>query len=75
MGNIQIRNVPPELHRRLKVRAAQEGITLSDLLLRAAEREAALPTREEMIERLLALPRPDLDEQPSAVIRRMRDAG
>ena len=75
MGNIQIRNVPPELHRQLKVRAAREGISLSELLLRAAEREAALPTREEMIERLLSLPRPDLDEQPSAVIRRMRDAG
>ena len=73
--NIQIRNVPPELHRQLKVRAAREGISLSELLLRAAEREAALPTREEMIERLLSLPRPDLDEQPSAVIRRMRDAG
>ena len=75
MGNIQIRNVPAELHRQLKVRAAREGISLSELLLRAAEREAALPTREEMIERLLSLPRPDLDEQPSAVIRRMRDAG
>lgn len=75
MGNIQIRNVPPELHRKLKERAAREGVSLSDLLLRAAEREAAVPTREAMIERLLALPKPDLDEQPSAVIRRMRDAG
>ncbi|HET6602198.1 MAG TPA: hypothetical protein VFG57_09540 [Gaiella sp.] len=75
MGNIQIRNVPTDLHRTLKARAAQEGISLSDLLLRAAEREAAVPTREEMIERLLALPKPDLEEQPSAVIRRMRDAG
>jgi len=75
MGNIQVRNVPTDLHRKLKARAAEEGISLSDLLLRAAEREAAVPTREEMIERLLALPKPDLDEQPSAVIRRMRDAG
>jgi len=75
MGNIQIRNVPPALHRKLKERAAREGVSLSDLLLRVAEREASRPTLEEMVERLRALPRPDLDEQPSAVIRRMRDAG
>lgn len=75
MGNIQIRNVPPELHRRLKVRAANEGVSLSDLLLRAAEREAARPTLDEIVERLRALPRPDLDEQPSITLRRIRDAG
>lgn len=36
---IQIRNVPDELHRRAKARAALEGITLSDLALRALESE------------------------------------
>ncbi|MGA8485755.1 MAG: toxin-antitoxin system HicB family antitoxin [Gaiella sp.] len=75
MGNIQIRNVPPELHRKLKERAAREGVSLSELLLRVAEREAARPTVAEMVARLQALPRPEIDEQPSAVIRRMRDAG
>lgn len=30
---IQIRNVPDELHRDLKVRAARSGMTLSDFLL------------------------------------------
>ena len=30
---IQIRNVPPKLHRRLKARAALEGMSLSDYLL------------------------------------------
>jgi len=75
MGNIQIRNVPPELHRKLKERAAREGVSLSELLLRVAEREAARPTVAEMVARLQALTRPEIDEQPSAVIRRMRDAG
>ena len=75
MGNIQIRNVPPELHRKLKERAAREGVSLSELLLRVAEREAARPTFAEMVARLQALPRPEIGEQPSAVIRRMRDAG
>ena len=31
---IQLRHVPDELHRKLKARAALEGLTLSDFLLR-----------------------------------------
>ena len=31
---IQIRNVPDEMHRALKVRAAEEGISLSDYIKR-----------------------------------------
>ena len=34
---IQIRNVPEDLHRRAK--AAMEGVTLSDLALRALRKE------------------------------------
>jgi plasmid stability protein len=53
MGHmIQIRNVPSELHRKLKARAAQAGLSLSDYLLRDAQRLADQPTREEMLERL-----------------------
>jgi hypothetical protein len=33
MKMIQIRNVPDDLHRSLKARAAREGRTLSDLIL------------------------------------------
>jgi plasmid stability protein len=49
---IQIRNVPDSVHRRLKARAAEEGMTLSDYLLRMAEREAELPTLAELSERI-----------------------
>ena len=51
---IQIRNVPDELHRKLKVRAAQEGMTLSDYLLSEVEQIAEKPTLRELIE---AIPR------------------
>jgi plasmid stability protein len=74
MGNIQIRNVPPELHRKLKSRAAERGMTLSDYLLDEAERLAAAPTPEEIKERLRLLPRARLAEPPSATLRRIRDA-
>jgi plasmid stability protein len=52
MAHIQIRNVPPDLHRKLKIRAAEEGLTLSDYLLREAERVAARPTLAELTERI-----------------------
>jgi antitoxin FitA len=48
MGMIQIRNVPEDLHRALKVRAAQQGFSLSDYLLREIERVASRPTLDEV---------------------------
>jgi antitoxin FitA len=70
---IQIRNVPDEVHRKLKVRAAKEGITLSEMLGREARRLAELPTLDEMRERLLSRPRVKLKTSPAKIIREMRD--
>ncbi len=49
---IQLRNVPPELHRTLKARAASAGMSLSDYLIDIVRRDAERPTMEEMRERL-----------------------
>lgn len=54
---IQIRHVPDEIHRKLKMRAAREGVSLSDLLLREATRLAETPSLEEWAERVSRLPR------------------
>jgi antitoxin FitA len=48
---IQIRNVPDDIHRALKVRAAKEGMTLSAYLLREVAQLAERPTLEELMER------------------------
>jgi hypothetical protein len=48
MTMIQIRNVPPAVHRTLKARAAQAGLSLSDYLLAELEDLATRPTPEEM---------------------------
>jgi plasmid stability protein len=48
---IQIRNVPDEIHRALKVRAAKEGMTLSAYLLREIAQLAERPTLEELMAR------------------------
>lgn len=66
---VQIRNMPPELHRRLKARAAMAGLSLSDYLLAEIRRSAEVPSREEMVERLRRLPRVDIGESAAEVIR------
>ena len=71
---IQIRNVPDDLHRTLKVRAAQAGMTLSDYLLSEIEQIAEKPTLSEMMERLRGREPVELDEPPEVTLRRMRDA-
>ena len=70
---IQIRNVPPELHRRLKARAAQAGMSLSDYLLAEVRQVAEQPTIEEIRARLAALPPVDLVPSPADIIREERD--
>lgn len=49
---IQVRNVPDSLHRTLKARAAMEGISLSDYLLKEMRRMAERPTMEELRRRV-----------------------
>ena len=69
---IQIRNVPDDVHRKLEVRAAKEGITLSELFAREARRLAEQPTAEEMRDRLLSRPAIKLRPAPVALIRQQR---
>jgi len=71
---IQIRNVPDAVHRKIKARAAQSGMTLSDYLLAEIERIAALPTRDEMLARLHARERVKLRTPAAEIIRRERES-
>lgn len=48
---IQIRNVPDDVHRTLKMRAAAEGLSLSDYVKRDLEELASQATIEEVFAR------------------------
>lgn len=52
---IQIRHVPDPLHRKLKARAAEAGMTLSDYLKRELTYLVARPTAAELAARFEAL--------------------
>jgi plasmid stability protein len=54
MGLIQIWNVPDDVHRTLKARAAAEGTSLSDYIVREVSRVARTPTPRELDERIRA---------------------
>jgi plasmid stability protein len=49
---IQIKNVSPELHERLRQRARSEGRNLSDYARGVLERDLATPTTRAWLERL-----------------------
>jgi antitoxin FitA len=69
---IQIRNVPEDLHRHLKARAAMSGMSLSDYLLKEIGAVAARPTMEEMRARLATRSRVESSESTADIIRTMR---
>ena len=71
---IQIRHVPDPLHRKLKARAALEGKSLSDYLLREIKRVAARPTTDEIMERLARLSPVHPRVSPAQIIRKERDS-
>lgn len=70
---VQIRNMPDEMHRTLKARAAKEGKSLSDYLLGELRKSAEVPTMAEMLERIRN--RPSVEECSSEeAIRVERDS-
>jgi antitoxin FitA len=70
---IQIRNVPSALHRRLKSRAALEGMSLSDYLLGEIRRVAERPTFAELRARLESRSETTPSVAPAQAVRAERD--
>ena len=71
---IQIRNVPDALHRTLKVRAALDGMSLSDYLLAELREIAERPTLKELKQRIERRAPVDLPLSAAAIVRAERDA-
>lgn len=71
---IQLRNVPDALHRKLKGRAALEGMTLSDYLIAEVRRSAERPTVAELRERLARRSPVSPAVSPADAVRAERDS-
>ena len=72
MPNIQIRNVPDELHRILKAKAAIEGSSLSEFVRAELEQIARRPTLRELRTRLRRRDPVHLSPAAADVIREAR---
>jgi plasmid stability protein len=70
---IQIRNVPDDIHRTLKARAAAAGMSMSDYILRDITKSLERPSYEEFLRNLSKLKPVKLSETPEQIIRAMRD--
>jgi len=71
---IQVRNVPENLHRLLKSRAALAGKSLSEYLLEELRRVAARPTLSELAERISTRESVTPPIPPSEVLRVERES-
>ena len=69
---IQIRNVPEPTHRRLKARAAMEGVSMSQYVLAAIERALERPSRRELLAAIRRQSEVTLDPSPADRLRAER---
>ena len=70
---IQLRNVPDDLHRKLKARAAAAGMSLSDYILRDVARTAEQPTMEEWLQMVKKMKPIRPRDSSAETIRAIRD--
>ena len=71
---IQIRSVPESLQRRLKARAAMEGVSMSAYVRRLIERALEQPSRQEVLDALRALPPIEPDIPAAEILREARES-
>jgi len=74
MKLLQIRNVPEDVHRRLKARAAMEGQSLSEFALAELRRSLERPTRRDLIARVRSRERAMVSEDPVDAVQAERGA-
>jgi plasmid stability protein len=72
---VQIRDVPDDVHRRLKARAAASGVSLSEYLRTVLERTASRPTPAELAARIGARGVAEPTEPTEVSVRMLRERG
>lgn len=70
---IQVRNVPDEVHRKLKARAALAGMSLSAYALAELRSGLERPTTDELMQRLQSRERVSVRPRPADLIREQRE--
>ena len=71
---IQIRHVPDDIHKTLKIRAIENGMSLSTFLLRELTQLAKRPSLDDLLERIEKQPSVEVSESSVHAVRAERDA-
>jgi len=72
---VQIRDVPEDVHAKLKARAALAGVSLSEYVREVLARTASRPTPPELEARIQARGHVSLPEPAEVTVRRLREHG
>ncbi|MFT3887667.1 MAG: hypothetical protein QM713_05845 [Arachnia sp.] len=74
MSTVQVRDVPSDVHRTLKARAAESGRSLSEYVLDILTRETRQPTIDELLKRARLRGQVDLGDSVTKILRAERDS-
>jgi antitoxin FitA len=72
--HVQIRNVPDAKHRKLKARAAERGMTITDYVKQLVDRDLERPTMAELIKRAKNFTQVDIGTSSVDNVREDRDS-
>jgi plasmid stability protein len=72
---VQVRDVPEDVHRALKARAAASGVSLSEYVRGLLAQAAGRPTPAELAARVRVRGAVDRTEPSERSVRRLRDRG
>jgi antitoxin FitA len=70
---VQIKDVPDDVHRILKARAALAGLTLTEYARRSLEEAAHRPSRDELVAELSTIEPVDTGETAADALTRIRE--
>lgn len=71
--HVQIREVPEDMHRALKMRAAEAGLSMSDYVKRILLRDLDRATKwDEIIKKMKSMPEHHLEQTSVEMIRELR---
>lgn len=72
--DLQIRGIPVSLRERLRRRAARKGVSMSQYVIERLDEDLALPTLDEWLDEVAALPKVDLAARGLSGAQLVREA-
>jgi antitoxin FitA len=71
---LQVRNLKADIHKKARLRSAEEGLTLTDWVARLIEQEVSRPSMAEVFARIKTRKSVHLSKSAAEIIREDRDS-